>query len=303
MGVIDFTKYFGPETLLFDEPMSKHSNFRVGGLADVIFMPKDADEIVKMVGLCKENGIDFFVMGSGSNLLVTDKGFRGVIIKLSANFKDIIQLSTTKFFVDAKVKLPILAKYCCDAGLTGLEFAAGIPGTVGGATFMNAGAYGGEMKDIITSVKVLNHSTGEIYTLSSEEMKFSYRYSIAKDSPLIILGIEISLQEGKKEDIKQKMLEFNQSRIKKQPIHLPSGGSTFKRPAPDIFAGKLIEDCGLKGYSIGGAGVSDLHAGFIVNNGGATATDILDLIEYVKNIVKENFNISLQEEIIVLGEK
>lgn len=282
-----------------NESMKNHTSFRVGGPADILVLPRDVREISGIVKLCKDANIPFLVIGNGTNLLVRDNGIRGVVIKLSKNFNDI---SIDKNFIRCKsgVLLSTAARFALKNSLSGLEFAHGIPGTVGGATVMNAGAYDGEMSNVISKVKVLNFD-GNIIEMKKDELNFSYRKSSLQDTDNILLEIEMELVAGNFEAIKEKMSELFARRKAKQPLNIPSAGSTFKRPKNN-FAGYLIEKAGLKGYRIGGALVSEIHAGFIVNDNNATCNDIIKLIEHIQNEVMNKFNIMLEPEIKVVGD-
>lgn len=291
-GIID------ADRILLNEQMSKHTTFRVGGPADIFISIKTVKEAEKIIRLLCDFNTPFFIIGNGSNLLVKDEGFRGVIIEIGKDFSD-ISIEEDRIVASAGALLVKVANEAYKAGLSGLEFASGIPGCLGGGVFMNAGAYGGELKDVITSVKMLNIKTGEIVTKNCEEMKFSYRHSIAKEEPYLILEATLQLVKGDKEAIKQRMDELKEQRTTKQPLEYPSAGSTFKRPE-GYFAGKLIQDAGLKGYTVGGAQVSTKHSGFVVNIGNATAADILTLISDVERIVYEKFEVKLEPEVCML---
>lgn len=291
-GIID------ADRILLNEQMSKHTTFRVGGPADIFISIKTVKEAEKIIRLLCDFNTPFFIIGNGSNLLVKDEGFRGVIIEIGKDFSD-ISIEEDRIVASAGALLVKVANEAYKAGLSGLEFASGIPGCLGGGVFMNAGAYGGELKDVITSVKMLNIKTGEIVTKNCEEMKFSYRHSIAKEEPYLILEATLQLVKGDKEVIKQRMDELKEQRTTKQPLEYPSAGSTFKRPE-GYFAGKLIQDAGLKGYTVGGAQVSTKHSGFVVNIGNATAADILTLISDVERIVYEKFEVKLEPEVCML---
>jgi UDP-N-acetylmuramate dehydrogenase len=280
--------------------MSKHTSFKIGGNADVLISPRNKEEVLSAVKICSENKLPFYIIGNGSNLLVSDKGFCGVIIKISKEFSDVSLINDTTIYCDAGILLSSLSAYALKNSLSGLEFASGIPGTLGGAVYMNAGAYDGEMKDVVVSADVLDADFNAI-KLTNEELNFGYRTSTIEKENFIVLGAEIKLKHGNIDEIKAKTDDLNAQRRAKQPLDIPSAGSTFKRPK-GTFAGKLIMDCGLRGYSIGGASVSEKHCGFIVNNGNATANDVLMLIEYVQNIVFEKFNILLKPEIRIIGE-
>ena len=292
-------KLVGEAKVLVNEPMASHTTFKIGGPADYFVMPETSEELAAVLKLCKEENMPYFILGNGSNLLVGDKGFRGVVIQLYKNF-DGICLEGTKITAKAGAMLIRVAKEAGKAGLTGLEFASGIPGTIGGAMVMNAGAYGGEMKDVVTAVTVLTKE-GEIKTLSGEEMNFRYRGSVVEDEGYIVLEAVMELKEGNQEEIQARMEELSLQRRTKQPIEYPSAGSTFKRPE-GYFAGKLIQDAGLRGFQVGGAQVSEKHCGFVINKDHATAADVWELMCQVRAIVKEKFGVELEPEVKRLGE-
>ena len=285
--------------VLCNEMMSRHTTFRVGGPADYFIMP-DIKQVKDVVILCRKYQIPYQVVGNGSNLLVSDKGIRGAVIAFSGKYTKGIQVDREHMVVQAGALLSQAANEAYQAGLGGLEFAAGIPGSVGGAVVMNAGAYGGEIKDVIVSVKALAKD-GQIVTLSSNQMDFSYRHSCVPSSGLIVLEAEFVLQKKTKEEICSLMEELKNRRIEKQPLEYPSAGSTFKRPV-DHYAGKLIMDAGLAGFSLGGAQVSKKHCGFVINTGNATASDIFALIQYIQHEVKRKFGITLEMEVKCIGE-
>lgn len=298
-----FQKYaaenFDSENVLLLEPMAAHTTFKVGGAADFFIKISSRQQLVKTVPYLNALGLSYFVLGNGSNLLVSDNGYQGVILQIGAQMGN-ITVDGTKITVQAGAPLAKLAKTAMEHGLSGLEFASGIPGTVGGAVMMNAGAYGGEMEQVVSSVTVLAKDGSEL-TLSHDDMEFSYRSSILKNRSFIILEAEFTLQSGDTKQIQAKMEEYGQSRREKQPLQYPSAGSTFKRP-DGCYAGKLIMDAGLRGYRIGGAQVSEKHCGFIVNVGNAQASDIYELIQEVQERVYEKFGVRLEPEIIMLGE-
>ena len=291
------TKEISEENIFIDEPMKKHTSFKIGGVADIFIKVKSVQELQYIIEVAKKEKILVTIIGNGSNLLVKDNGIRGIVIMLNM---DKIEIEDTIVTVEAGVKLGFLAQKLLKEELTGFEFAAGIPGSIGGAVRMNAGAYGGEMKDIIVETKCLTPSS-EIVTLSNEEQKFSYRHSIFMENRYIVLETKIKLQKGNKDEIKAKMDDYAQQRKEKQPISVPSAGSTFKR-GTDFVTAKVIDECGLKGFSIGDAQVSTKHAGFVVNNGNATAEDVLRLIEHVQKVVLEKTGKKIELEIEVLGE-
>lgn len=291
------TKEISEENIFIDEPMKKHTSFKIGGVADIFIKVKSVQELQYIIEVAKKENILVTIIGNGSNLLVKDNGIRGIVIMLNM---DKIEIEDTIVTVEAGVKLGFLAQKLLKEELTGFEFAAGIPGSIGGAVRMNAGAYGGEMKDIIVETKCLTPS-GEIVTLSNEEQEFSYRHSIFMENRYIVLETKIKLRKGNKDEIKAKMDDYAQQRKEKQPISLPSAGSTFKR-GTDFVTAKVIDECGLKGFSIGDAQVSTKHAGFVINNGNATAEDVLRLIEHVQKVVLEKTGKKIELEIEVLGE-
>lgn len=290
----------GVNNIKESEPLSKHTTFRVGGEADLFVHVDSEEKAVSLIRLLSIEKEDFYIIGNGSNLLVSDKGFSGVIIEIGSRLSDI---SVDGEYVTAKAGALIVkvSNEAYKASLTGLEFASGIPGTVGGAIVMNAGAYGGEMKDIVKSVKMLDMETMEIVTKSSDEMDFSYRTSIVKKHPYLVLEVRMKLSKGDEALIKARMDELKEQRTTKQPLEYPSAGSTFKRPE-GYFAGKLIQDSGLKGYTVGGAQVSQKHSGFVVNIGNATASDIYNLIKDVQKKVLDDSGVELTPEVIMLGE-
>ena len=289
----------GSDNVKLQEPMSKHTTFRIGGPADFYLCPHSTKEVQQTVQICKEENLPYFILGNGSNLLVSDKGYRGAIIQLWKNFSD-ISVKDCCITAKAGALLSKVAAEALEEGLTGMEFASGIPGTIGGAVFMNAGAYGGEMKDIIKEVKVLDDQ-GEVRVLSNEEMKLGYRTSIVKEKGYTVLSAVLQLKKGDVSVIRETMEDLKNRRTSKQPLDMPSAGSTFKRPE-GYFAGKLIMDSGLRGFSVGGAQVSEKHCGFVVNKGGATAEDVTALIREVQRRVKEKFGVELETEVRFLGE-
>ncbi len=286
------------ENIRENEPMSRHTTFKTGGSADLMLLPASEDELLEAVKLCSENSLPYLIIGNGSNLLVTDKGIRGVVIKLGRDFAK-IDVEGNVISAQAGALLSATANAALKAELSGMEFAAGIPGTVGGAVCMNAGAYGGELKDIIKEVRVLDKD--EVKTLSNTQAGFVYRGSRVMNEGMIVLSAVFELEKGSKEDIRSLMDDYSQRRKSKQPLDKPSAGSTFKRPEGD-FAGRLIEAAGLKGYSIGGAKVSDKHCGFIINDGEASSTDILELIDFVRKKVYESSGVMLEPEVRIIGE-
>lgn len=284
--------------LLEAEPMSQHTTFKVGGAARLFARPKNAEEIAALVELCRESGEAYAVIGKGSNLLVSDEGYDGVIICIGEDFSD-VTVSGTAIEAQAGASLIGVCAEAKRAGLTGLEFACGIPGSVGGAIYMNAGAYGGEIRDVVTSVTVMDEA-GAVAEIPAGDMDFGYRHSRIADGGLIVLSAKFRMREGDPEQIGAAMSELMKRRAEKQPIEYPSAGSTFKRPE-GAFAGKLIEDAGLRGYSVGGAQVSEKHCGFVINKGGATAADIMALCEHIKKTVKDASGFELEMEVKKLG--
>lgn len=297
---LEFIKKYIPEKdILINEPMSLHTTFRVGGAAKALVKISNIEQLKKLIPFFKEINEPYYIKGNGSNILVGDKGYNGIILELSNNFAH-IEVENDILKADAGALMSSIAKHALEASLEGFEFASGIPGTIGGGVAMNAGAYGGELKDIVTRVEILS-SEGEILSLSNEEMKFGYRTSIIKQRPFIVLSVTIRLNRGNQSDIKAKMEELNLRRREKQPLEYPSAGSTFKRPE-GYFAGKLIMEAGLRGFSIGGAQVSEKHCGFVINKGGASAADVYEVITEVQEKVKSRFGVNLEPEIIFLGE-
>lgn len=279
-----------------DEPMSKHTSFKTGGNASVFVDIEDYNILGKVLRLCNETKTDIFVLGKGSNLLVSDDGIRDrAVIHLSTDFADMKLLDETSIEVQAGASLASLCKFALANSLTGLEFAYGIPGSVGGAAYMNAGAYGGEMKDVVTKVNHLDRD-GNVGSYSGDELDFSYRHSAYSDSDLIITSVVFKLEKGDKAEIEAQMTDIMGRRVEKQPLEYPSAGSVFKRPE-GYFAGALIEQSGLKGKRIGGAMVSEKHAGFIINYDNATTTDVTDLIKYCQKTVFDKFGVELHTEI------
>ncbi len=283
-----------------DEPMSAHTSFHIGGPADALVIPADTEDIRKILRIAQEEQSPLAVVGNGSNLLVRDKGIRGIVLKLGNALKRWEQKGGT-FIFESGVSLAQCCRIIAEAGYSGMEFAVGIPGSLGGAVFMNAGAYDGEMKNRVVSVQVMTRS-GEIKTLDRDDLHFSYRHSALQGSDDIVLEVTLQVQQGDKAAIQAKMDDFSQRRISKQPLDIPSAGSTFKRPE-GRFVGQLVEQSGLKGFRIGGAEVSVKHAGFIVNADHATAADVLQLIEFIQRKIMEDYNVALVPEVLVLGEE
>lgn len=291
-------KIVSSEAIFEKEPMSKHTTFRIGGPADVFVSPK-VSQVSEVLKLAKEYEVPVTVIGNGSNLLVADEGIRGLVISFGKEAEE-IQIEGTRMTVAAGTILAKVAAEAAKNSLTGLEFAAGIPGSIGGAIVMNAGAYGGEMKDVVIGAKVLTPE-GEIKELTKEELEFAYRHSCIPEKEYIVLEATLELMPGKEEKIREIMNDFKNRRIEKQPLEYPSAGSTFKRPE-GYFAGKLIQDAGLRGYRVGGAQVSEKHCGFVINTGDATANDVRQLMEDVKRIVFDKYQVKLEPEVKMLGE-
>ena len=292
----------GDENVFENEPMSMHTTFRIGGPARYFAVVNSEEDLIKTIKLVREENQEYFVLGNGSNILVSDKGFDGVVLQLSGEF-DTIHLSGNNIIAGSGLLLSQVAKTALDNSLAGLEFASGIPGTIGGAIVMNAGAYGSEMKDVVKAVRILWLEPDEptIETLTLDDLKLSYRYSILKERKGIVLDVKLTLKPGSKEEIKSIMDDLAAKRREKQPLEYPSAGSTFKRPE-GYFAAKLIEDAGLKGYKVGTAMVSDKHAGFVVNTGGAKATEVKQVMDHVVHTVNQSTGITLEPEVILLGE-
>ena len=288
----------GEDNVLVDEPMSEHTTFKIGGPADLFVTPDDADEIAEVLEACRAAEVPYFVLGCGSDLLVSDEGYRGVIISLTEGLVG-VTVDGKEMSCQAGVGLREASEMACELGLSGLEFACGIPGSIGGACFMNAGAYGGCMADVLKSVRVLL-ADGSVDTLGVDELNLGYRKSRIADEGMVVLSATFALKKGEPEEIRATMDELTRKREEKQPLELPSAGSTFKRPE-GYFAGKLITDAGLKGWQSGGAAVSKKHAGFVVNVGGATAADVHAVIEHVQDEVERQFGVRLQPEVRFLG--
>ena len=285
--------------ILVAEPMKNHTTFRIGGPADALALPKTPEEVAEVVRFCHEHAQSYYVLGNGSNLLVSDEGYRGLVLQLYRNFND-IQVNGETITVQSGAMLAAVARTAYQTGLTGLEFASGIPGTIGGAVVMNAGAYGGEMKNVLKEVTVLTKE-GEVLVIPAKALELGYRTSVIPKNGWIVLGAVLQLKKGDQEQILARMEELKEQRITKQPLDLPSAGSTFKRPE-GYFAGKLIMDAGLRGFTVGGAQVSEKHCGFVVNRGNATAADVWDLICEVKRRVKEMTGVELEPEVKLLGD-
>ncbi len=288
------------ERIRKNEPMAKHTSFKIGGPVDLMVLPSDIEELRHVLKVCREMGIDFYVMGNGTNLLVRDKGVRGVIIKIGGDYSK-VSVQGEIIRAQAGILLSSLSKIALEHHLEGFEFAGGIPGSLGGAVVMNAGAYGGEMKDIVKAVTVMDLE-GNLLRLNNQELNFGYRKSRMQEEKWIVLEVEIQLKKGDPDQILSITRDLTQRRTAKQPLHQPSAGSVFKRPA-NHYASKLIEDAGLKGVRFGGARVSELHAGFIVNEDHATAQDVINLIRLVQKTVRDRFGVLLDLEVKIIGEE
>ena len=293
-----FEEFYNKETIFIDEEMKNHVHFRVGGPADILLLPESTEQVIKTIKICRENNIPFYVVGNGSNLLVKDGGIKGVVLKL----KDCKNIRVYDDFVEAEcgAMLKDISNAALKASLTGLEFSCGIPGTVGGAVFMNAGAYNGEISQVIESAIVIDNENNVI-TLNKEELELGYRTSAVMKKNYVVLSAKFKLNKGNEYSIKEVVDDLTKKREDKQPLEYPSAGSTFKRPE-GYFAGKLIQDAGLKGYRVGGAAVSEKHSGFVINKSNATATDILNLIKHIQNEVKSQFGVDLHTEVRIIGE-
>lgn len=294
-----FCELLGEERVLVEEPMDRHTTFRIGGPADYFLIPETYEQIQKILEICRREELPYFILGNGSNLLVSDQGYRGVIIQTFRNFSG-VTVDGNKIHAASGALLSAIAAAAKNASLTGFEFAGGIPGTLGGAVVMNAGAYGGEMKDVLEEVTVMDQE-GQIRILKVDELEMGYRTSIIKKAGYLVLEAVIALEPGDQERIKERMRELTEQRTSKQPLEYPSAGSTFKRPE-GYFAGKLIMDCGLRGYRVGGAQVSEKHCGFVINTGGATAQDVRTLMQNVSDKVFEKYGVTLEPEVKFLGE-
>ena len=294
-----FCDLLGEERVFTGEAMSRHTTFKIGGPADYFLMPDKGTDVGRIVKICKESGIPYFILGNGSNLLVGDGGYRGAVIQIYKNMSS-VTVEGTEIIAQAGALLSSVAAAAKNASLTGFEFAGGIPGTMGGAVVMNAGAYGGERKDVLTEVTVMDDE-GEIITLPADKLELGYRTSIIKTAGYIVLEAKLQLKEGDPEVIRETMKDLTIRRTTKQPLEYPSAGSTFKRPE-GYFAGKLIMDSGLAGYQVGGAQVSEKHCGFVINAGGATARDVRTLMDDVRDVVYKKYGVTLEPEVKFLGD-
>ena len=290
---------YSKNDIKIDEKLSSYVNFKVGGPADILLIPKSKEQVIKSVEVCKENKIPFYLIGNGSNILVRDGGFRGVVISLKE--VNTIIVDGDKIEAECGAMLKAVSDKAMENSLTGFEFACGIPGTIGGAVFMNAGAYDGEIAHVIESAEIIDEECN-IVRLSNKDLDFGYRSSIVMKKGYTVLSAVFKLEKGQVKTIKELVDDLTNKRESKQPLEYPSAGSTFKRPT-GYFAGKLIQDAGLKGYSIGGAAVSEKHSGFVINKGNATAKDITDLIKYIQDEVKRQFGVELHPEVRIIGEE
>ena len=289
----------GIEKLMFDEPMKNHTSFKIGGPADLLILVHSESEIINAIRLCREHKLDYFIMGNGSNLLVKDSGMRKVVIKIASGFEN-IEVDGNIIRAEAGALLSTIAKHALRANLKGFEFASGIPGTIGGAITMNAGAYGGEMKDIVSRVRVLTQEN-EIKYIDGADMDFRYRGSKVVDEELIVLGVEMEFEKGEYQEIKAILDDLTERRTSKQPLDMASAGSTFKRPE-GYFSGKLIDDSGLRGLKYGDAQVSEKHCGFIVNRGNSNYDEVTTLIKTVQKIVYDNYGVEMETEVKIVGD-
>lgn len=288
----------GTDHIYREEPMKNHTTFRIGGNAEVFAAPDSADGIERVLQICREENIPCTVIGNGSNLLVGDRGVRGVVLQIYRNYAS-IRIEGTDLYVQAGALLGQTAAAAAREELTGLEFASGIPGTIGGAAAMNAGAYGGEMKDVLVWVKAIDRD-GYVRQYAAAELELGYRTSRIQKEALVVLEVKLTLQQGDPVKIRERMEELKEQRVAKQPLEYPSAGSTFKRPE-GYFAGKLIMDAGLRGFSVGDAQVSEKHCGFVINRGNATAADVMALVSQVQTIVEEKFGVQLELEVRRIG--
>ncbi len=286
------------ENIIENEPMKKHTSFKVGGPANLFLRPQSKEELEKVLKICKASGKPFYIMGNGSNLIVRDGGYSGIIINTKE--LNLVKVEGETLIAEPGISLKDLADIALEEKLTGIEFASGIPGSLGGAVTMNAGAYDGEMKKIITSIQVITED-GTVKTIPQAACAFGYRSSVLQANNWVLISVEIQLKQGNYQEIKDKMLDLNTQRATKQPLEYPSAGSTFRRPE-GYYAGKLVQDAGFRGHRVGGAQVSEKHSGFVINRDGATATDILNLIGAIQAGVRSQFGVELKTEVIVIGQ-
>lgn len=294
----DLASFLTEEEILLDEPMKNHTWFKIGGVADILLRPESVEKLIKVIHYVNKNNIPTFLIGNGSNLLVRDGGIRGIVIK-TEQIKN-ISIEGNILSAECGAELADISTAAYNSSLTGFEFACGIPGTLGGAVYMNAGAYDGEMSFVLDEVRVVTMDL-KVITLKRDDLELGYRTSAVKTNGFVVLDAKIVLEPGSKEEIKAKIDDLTRRREERQPLEFPSAGSTFKRPT-GYFAGKLIQDAGLKGYQIGGAQVSEKHSGFVINKENAKADDVLGLIQYIQNTVMEKFNVELSTEVLIVGE-
>lgn len=298
-AVIQSLRKFVPEeNICLQESMASHTTFRIGGLADCFVQLENTEQLIKVQKYLSQVGVPFFILGNGSNLLVSDAGFRGVILQIGPKMNR-VTVEGNVIVAQAGASMAQIARTAMEHELTGMEFASGIPGTIGGGVVMNAGAYGGELSQIVTQVNVVNNE-GEIMELDNETMEFGYRTSTIRNNPFTVTEVILRLEKGDRRQIRERMEELAAKRREKQPLEYPSAGSTFKRPA-EHYAGQLIMEAGLRGFQCGGAKVSDKHCGFVINTGNATAEDVRKLIREVQARVKDQFNVDLETEVLFLG--
>jgi len=288
------------EYIIENVPMAQYTSFKAGGNADMLVMPQSIDQLKDVLQVLSGHDYPYMILGNGSNILVKDSGYRGIMVKLGSAFDD-VKVEGSRVICGAGALLSVAAKTAAAAGLTGLEFASGIPGSIGGAIFMNAGAYDGEMKFVLEKARVISRDGGEDRYMTPDELDMGYRHTVLHESGDIAVEAVFKLEEGDVDEIKAKIADLTQRRNSKQPVNFPSAGSFFKRPT-GYFAGKLVQDAGLKGLTVGGAQVSELHSGFVINIGGATATDILQLMEIVQQTVMDKFGVMLEPEVRIIGE-
>ena len=299
-AVVEALQKFVPrENIRLQEPMAGHTTFRIGGPADCFVELENGEQLKKLRRYLELTGLSFFVLGNDSNVLVSDSGYKGIVLQIGPRMNS-VRVEGNRIVAEAGATLAQVARAAMEHGLTGLEFASGIPGTVGGGVVMNAGAYGGEMKDVLTEITALTPE-GDIIRIPKEQMEFGYRTSVVARKGYIVLEACMQLKKGDRQEIRAKMEELKEKRVNKQPLEYPSAGSTFKRPE-GYFAGKLIQDAGLRGFAIGGAQVSEKHCGFVINRGEATAKDVSDLMIRVSEIVEDKFGVRLEPEVKRLGE-
>ena len=284
----------------YDEPMKNHTSFCVGGPAKLLIKPRDEEALVEILKSIRKNNYKYYILGNCTNIIVRDKGFDGIIIKLKNKLNDVKKVSNKEIYAGTGASMKKISEFAMENSLTGLEFAHGIPGSLGGAIVMNAGAYDGEIKNVVKSVRLLDENL-DVIEVPGDEMNFSYRHSLVQERNLIVLGATFSLEDGDKNKIREKYEDFDQRRADKQPLDMPSAGSTFKRPT-GYFAGKLIDDSGLRGFTHKGAGISEKHCGFVVNKNKATAQDVLETIEIVQKVDHDKFDVTLEREVKIIGD-